>query len=204
MEDPVHTLAIIATVFGITFLAELPDKSLFASLVLGTRYGRLPVWTGASAAFAVHVVIAVTAGQLLTLLPHRVLEAIVACLFLAGSGYLLASSFRQDSHGDEADAARQGDAGLSFRKIAVMSFGVIFLSEWGDITQITTANLTARYADPLAVAVGAVLGLSAVAALAVNLGAKSLDVIPMAWVQRFTGTILLGFGAFSAVQAITG
>jgi putative Ca2+/H+ antiporter (TMEM165/GDT1 family) len=204
MEDPVHTLAIVATVFGITFLAELPDKSLFASLVLGTRYGRLPVWVGASAAFAVHVVIAVTAGQLLTLLPHRVVEAIVACLFLAGSGYLLISSFRQGSHGDESDAAREGGAGLPFRKIVAMSFGVVFLSEWGDITQITTANLTARYADPVAVAIGAVLGLSAVAALAVNLGAKSLDVIPMAWVQRFTGTILLGFGVYSAVQAIAG
>lgn len=204
MESPAHALAIIATVFGITFLAELPDKSLFASLVLGTRYGRLPVWTGASAAFAVHVVIAVTAGQLLTLLPHRLLEAIVACLFLAGSGYLLVSSFRQDSPEDGTDAARESSGGLSFRKIAVMSFGVVFLSEWGDITQITTANLAARYADPLAVAIGAALGLCAVAALAVNLGAKSLTVIPMAWVQRITGTILLGFGVYSAVQAITG
>jgi putative Ca2+/H+ antiporter (TMEM165/GDT1 family) len=199
----VHAVAIVATVFGITFLAELPDKSLFASLVLGTRYRRLPVWIGASAGFAAQVAIAVTAGQLLTLLPHAALEWVVAILFLAGSGYLLISSLGRNG-GEDADAARQGGTPPSSLRIAATAFGLIFLAEWGDITQITTANLAARYADPLAVAIGAALGLSAVAALAVNLGAKSLNVIPMAWVQRVTGTILLGFGVYSIVQAVTG
>jgi putative Ca2+/H+ antiporter (TMEM165/GDT1 family) len=199
----VHAVAIVATVFGVTFLAELPDKSLFASLVLGTRYRRLPVWIGASAGFAAQVAIAVTAGQLLTLLPHAALEWVVAILFLAGSGYLLISSLGRNG-GEDADAARQGGVPPSSLRIAATAFGLIFLAEWGDITQITTANLAARYADPLAVAIGAALGLSAVAALAVNLGAKSLNVIPMAWVQRVTGTILLGFGVYSMVQAITG
>jgi putative Ca2+/H+ antiporter (TMEM165/GDT1 family) len=198
----VHALAVVATVFGITFLAELPDKSLFASLVLSTRYRRLPVWTGAAAGFAVHVAFAVTAGQLLTLLPHQVLESVVAGLFLAGSAYLIISSLRAQESGDDADAARQGVAQLSFVRIAATAFGIIFLSEWGDITQVTTANLAARYADPLAVAVGAALGLMTVTALAVNVGAKSLSVIPMTWVQRITGTILLGFGIYSLIQAV--
>jgi putative Ca2+/H+ antiporter (TMEM165/GDT1 family) len=200
----VHALAVAATVFGITFLAELPDKSLFASLVLGTRYRRLPVWTGASLGFVVHVAIAVTAGQLLTLLPHPVLDWVVASLFLAGSGYLLIGSLRTDSHDEDADAARQGGGQPSYLRIVLTAFGIIFLAEWGDITQIATANLAARYADPIAVAVGAALGLSAVAALAVNIGAKSLRLIPMPWVQRITGTILLGFGVYGIVRAITG
>jgi Ca2+/H+ antiporter, TMEM165/GDT1 family len=199
-----HALAVAATVFGITFLAELPDKSLFASLVLGTRYRRLPVWTGAVAGFTVHVAIAVTAGQLLTLLPHRVLAWLVAALFLAGSAYLLLGSLRSADGQDGTDAARQASTQPSFIKVAATAFGIIFLAEWGDITQITTANLAARYADPVAVAVGAALGLAAVAALAVNLGAKSLSLIPMTWVQRITGTILLGFAAFSIVRAVGG
>ena len=45
-------LAVIGTAFAITFLAELPDKSMFASLVLGTRYRAAWVWAGAAAAFA--------------------------------------------------------------------------------------------------------------------------------------------------------
>jgi len=41
---------------------------------------------------------------------------------------------------------------------------VVFVAEWGDITQFTTANLAARY-DPLLVFAGATLGLWAVAAV---------------------------------------
>jgi putative Ca2+/H+ antiporter (TMEM165/GDT1 family) len=88
--------------------------------------------------------------------------------------------------------------------IVATVFGIIFLAELPDISQITVANFAARYADPLAVGVGAALGLAAVSALAVNIGAKSLRVLPMARIQRVTGTLLLGFGIYSTVQAITG
>ena len=80
---------------------------------------------------------------------------------------------------------------------------MVFLAEWGDITQLTAANLAARY-NPVAVFAGAVLGLWVVAALAINLGAKSLELIPMAWVRRITATILLGLGIYTAVIALTG
>jgi putative Ca2+/H+ antiporter (TMEM165/GDT1 family) len=200
----VHVIAIAATVFGITVLAELPDKSLFASLVLSTRYRRLPVWTGAASALTLHVAIAVTAGQLLTLLPRQALSAVVAAAFLGGAGYLLISSLRGEHGGEEADAARQGARQPSFARVAGTAFGIIFLAEWGDITQITVANFAAHYAEPLAVGVGAAAGLAAVAAVAVNVGAKSLKLIPMHWVQRATGTILLGFGIYSVIQAIAG
>ncbi len=198
-----HTLGLVATVFGIIFLAELPDKSLFASLVLSVRYRPLPVWIGAVSALTLHVAIAVAAGQLLTLLPQRLLHAVVAVLFLGGGGYLLYSSFRRGEN-EDADAAREGAPQLSGIRIAAAAFGVIFLAEWGDITQITVANFAARYSEPLAVAVGAALALAAVAGIAVSIGSKSLRFIPMAWVQRVTGAILVGFGVFSVVQAVTG
>src|SRR5437660_4762459 len=79
-----HPLVILL-VFGVIALAELPDKSLFASLVLGTRYPARWVFTGVAAAFLAHVVIAVTAGGVLSLLPHRVVEAVVAVLFAVGA-----------------------------------------------------------------------------------------------------------------------
>jgi putative Ca2+/H+ antiporter (TMEM165/GDT1 family) len=195
-------LAVIGTAFVLTFLAELPDKSMLASVVLGTRYRPSWVWTGAAAAFAVHMALAVTAGRLLALAPHRVVDGVVAGLFVAGSGYLWVASFRPgDQEGD--DAARQGGRQLSFLRVAAMSFGVVFLAEWGDITQLTTANLAARY-DPLLVFAGATLGLWTVAAAAIGLGAKSMDLIPVAWVRRITATIMLGLGVYTAVAAITG
>jgi Ca2+/H+ antiporter, TMEM165/GDT1 family len=195
-------LAVIAIAFTLTFLAELPDKSMFASLVLGTRYRPAWVWAGVAAAFTVHMAIAVTAGQLLALLPDRVVEAVVAALFVGGSAYLWLTSLRPE-HREGTDAARQGARAASFRRVAGMSFTVVFLAEWGDITQVTAANLAARY-DPVLVFAGATLGLWAVAGVAVSVGAKSLDLIPMAWVRRITAAIMLALGVYTAVMAVTG
>jgi putative Ca2+/H+ antiporter (TMEM165/GDT1 family) len=192
-------LAVIGVAFAVTFLAELPDKSMVATLVLGTRYRPLWVWAGVAAAFTVHMAVAVTAGQLLTLLPHRVVESIVTVLFLAGAVYLFVSSFRSSAR-EDSDAARQGSTSPSFLRVAGTSFAVIFLAEWGDITQVTAANLAARY-QPLPVFAGATLGLWAVSALSVSVGAKSLELIPMAWVRRSTAVILLGLGIYNAVAA---
>jgi Ca2+/H+ antiporter, TMEM165/GDT1 family len=192
-----HYVAVIGLAFALTFLAELPDKSMFASLVMGTRFRPSWVWAGAAAAFTVHMAIAVTAGQLLTLLPHSVVDGVVASLFIAGSAYLWWSSFRPGVH-KGSDAARMVGGAPTFWRVSAASFAIVFLAEWGDITQITAANLAARY-DPFLIFAGGTLGLCAVAAVAVSVGAKSLKVIPMAWVQRITGTILLGLGIYTAL-----
>ena len=194
-------LAVIAVAFTLTFLAELPDKSMFASLILATRYRAVWVWAGVAAAFALHMAIAVTAGQLLALLPDQIVEAVVAALFVGGAVYMWVTSLCPQEHGN-ADAARQGERRPSFLRVAGMSFTVIFLAEWGDITQVTAVNLAARY-NPLLVFTGATLGLWAVAAVAVSLGAKSLDLIPTVWASRITAVILLAMGVYTAVVAIT-
>jgi Ca2+/H+ antiporter, TMEM165/GDT1 family len=195
-------LAVIGIAFAVTFLGELPDKSMFASLVLATRYRAAWVWTGVAAAFAVHMAIAVTAGQLLTLLPHRVLDWVVAGLFAAGAVYLWFASFRP-SHHEGADAARQGGPAPSFLRVAGTSFAVVFVAEWGDITQLTAANLAARY-DPVLVFAGATIGLWAAAAVGIWVGSKTLSLIPAAWVNRNTGLILLALGSYAAFSAVTG
>ncbi len=193
-------LAVIGIAFAVMFLAELPDKSMFASLVLATRYPAIWVWAGAAAAFTVQMVIAVTAGRLLALLPHRVVDGVAAGLFVAGAVYLVLASFRQPPRRD-ADAARQGHGRTSPWRVAGTAFAVIFVAEWGDITQFATANLAARY-EPLPVLAGATLGLWAATAIAVVVGAKSLSVLPMAWVSRIAGAILFTLGVYSALAAV--
>jgi putative Ca2+/H+ antiporter (TMEM165/GDT1 family) len=193
-------LAVIGIAFAVTFLAELPDKSMFASLVLATRYRPAAVWTGIASAFAVHMAIAVTAGQLLALLPHRIVDWVVAALFVAGAVYLWVSSLHP-AHVEDADSARQDSRPPSYLRVAATSFTVIFLAEWGDITQLAAANLAARY-NPVLVFIGATLGLWAVAAIAVSIGAKSLNLIPVAWINRITALILLALGGYATVSAI--
>ena len=194
-------LLLLVTVFAVTFIAELPDKSLFASLVLGTRYRPAHVWLGVAAAFAVHVALAVVAGGLLTLAPQSVIDFVTAGLFLAGAIWMLRSD-KADENEPGPDAARLGAPAPSFLRVFATSFTVVFIGEWGDVTQITTANFVARYNAPLIVGVGAVAALWTVSALAVFGGAKLLQRVPVRWVRLVGAVALTSLGIYSLVRAV--
>ena len=196
-------LIVILTVFGVVFLAELPDKTALASLVLGTRYRPLHVFAGTAAGFLVHVVLAIAAGSLLTLLPGRVLHAVVGALFLMGAILLLRGRHGEAEEEDE-HLELKGDKPATFRRVAGMSFGVILVAEFGDLTQIVTANLAAKYHDPISVGVGATLGLWAVAGLAIVGGRSLLKVVPITVVTRVAAAIMGVLAVVSLVDAIKG
>lgn len=189
-------LAVAATVFGLVFAAELPDKTALASLVLGSRYRPVFVFAGVAAAFALHAALAVAAGSLLALLPHRVVEAVVAVLFIAGAVLLLRGRLE---HEDENLSVRR-QAG--FWRVAATSFAVVLVAEFGDLTQILTAGLAARYHDPIAVGIGAVLALWSVAALAVAGGRALLRVMPLTWISRLAAVAMLVLAGISLAAAI--
>jgi Ca2+/H+ antiporter, TMEM165/GDT1 family len=191
------SLAIAATVFAVIFLAELPDKTALASLVLGSRYRAWYVFAGVAAAFAVHVGLAIAAGSLLTLLPHRPLEIIVAVLFAAGAVLLLRGRHEAGDEHVEVHGKKPG-----FWRVAWTSFAVILVAEFGDLTQIATATLAARYHDPLSVGIGAVLGLWAVGGLAIVGGRGLLKVIPLTWITRIAAAVMLVMAGFSIAAAI--
>jgi putative Ca2+/H+ antiporter (TMEM165/GDT1 family) len=195
-------LAVLFPVLALVFVAELPDKTAVAGLVLGTRFPARWVLTGIFAAFALHVVIAVAAGSLLTLLPRRPVEAVVAVLFLLGA-FLVWREGVADEAEEEAEVANV-PANAGFLRVASLGFAVIFVAEWGDLTQILTANLAARYRDPLSVGVGAVLGLWAVGALAVAGGKTLLRVLPIVWITRIAAVVMVALGVYSLVEAVRG
>ena len=189
---------IIVAVFPIIFVGELPDKTMFASLVMSTRGNPFAVWIGAAAAFLVHVVIATTIGvALFHLIPHRALEAIVAFMFVVGA--VLAIREARKEQEEEAIIEKETAAG---RRVVSTAFVVIFLAEWGDLTQILTANLAAHYHSALSVGVGALTALWTVAALAVLGGQSLLRVINIKTVRIITAVVLFGLAGFTAWQAV--
>lgn len=181
--------------FPIVFVGELPDKTMFASLVMATRGRPLQVWLGAAGAFVAHVAIAVTVGvALFRVLPHRAVDAVVAAMFLAGALYAWIAS----RSGDEEKVERLP----SSRSVVLSAFVVIFAAEWGDLTQILTANLAARYGSPLSVGVGAVAALWAVAAVAVTGGNTLLRHVSVRRVRQVTAVVLVGLAAYAAWSAV--
>jgi putative Ca2+/H+ antiporter (TMEM165/GDT1 family) len=193
----VISLSVAAVVFGVVFLAELPDKTALAGLMLGTRYRASYVFAGVAAAFAVHVVLAVAAGSVLTLLPQRILQAVVGVLFLAGAAFL----WLKKEEEEEEQARTPADQ--SFWKVASSGFTLILVAEFGDLTQIMTANLAARYDDPLSVGLGAVLALWSVAALGILGGRTLLRFVPLRLITKVAALLMLGLGAFSLYEAAT-
>jgi len=171
---------------------------MFASLVMSTRGKPLSVWFGAAGAFLVHVLIAVTIGGILFhLVPHRALEGIVALMFLVGAVLALREARKEKQ--EEEIIVKEVASG---RRVVTTAFLVIFLAEWGDLTQILTANLAAHYHSPLSVGVGAVLALWAVAALAVIGGQSLLRIINIRTVRYVTAAVLLVLALLAAFEAL--
>ena len=185
--------------FGAVFLAELPDKTMVASLVMTTRYRRpLAVWFGVSCAFVLHVVLAVTIGSLLRNLPEAPVKFAVAALFLGGGVVLL----RSLDDGDEDDDSRASADATTFLKVALTAASVVGLAEFGDLTQLATASIATQYSAPYSVALGAWLALSAVAAIAVTAGSWIVQHIRLSIVQRTAGVLFLGFGTYTLITGV--
>ncbi len=197
IEEPLISLTVTAVVFGVVFLAELPDKTALAGLVLGTRYRASYVFAGVAAAFALHVVLAVAAGSVLTLLPQQLVQVITGLLFLGGAAVL---TFRK---GDGEEEVRKPED-QSFWKVSGAGFMLILVAEFGDLTQIMTANLAARYDDPLSVGLGAVLALWSVAGLGILGGKALMRRVPLRLITRIAALLMLGLGVWSLWEAATG
>ena len=190
-------LLITAIALGTVAVVELPDNSGLASLVLGTRYRPIGVFAGTAAAFAVHAALAVTAGSLLALAPHKIVQIVVAAVFLAGAVLVL----RADNDDDDEDEARLKADATGFWPVAATSFGVILLAELGDPSDITMANLAARYHDPVAVGIGSVLGLWLVTALAITGGRGLLRILPMRWISRLAALVMVVMAGITLADA---
>lgn len=192
--------AVVATTFVLILPAELPDKTMVATLVLATRYRPLPVWIGVAAAFVVQSLVAVVAGGLLARLPHRPVLAASAALFAIGA-LLLFFTGNESIEDEEQEIPRDADAATSPQRMALTSFGVLFAAEWGDLSQLLTAGLAARYNDPVGVFVGSWAALALIAGIAVVVGRGLLRVVPLRLVRRIAATLFAVLAIVTALQA---
>jgi len=162
-----HALGLGFTVFVVIFLIELPDKTALAALLLATRHRPIPVFVGAAAAFLVQSLVAVIAGSIFGLLPREPVRIGAGLLFLAMAALLIRQNLKKAEAQEAADVAHEEGR---YRRPFVTAFMVVFVAEWGDLSQLATAAFQARYREPLIVFTAATLALWAVSAIAVVLG----------------------------------
>jgi putative Ca2+/H+ antiporter (TMEM165/GDT1 family) len=193
-----HVLQAFLVAFGVVFIAELPDKTMFATIVLSTRYRRpMAVVIGVTLAMLFHSVLAVAVGEALRRLPRTPTQFGVAALFLIGGVLLLRGG---DDDDDEVRAAPVHSAWGVIGRSAL----VIGVAEFGDFTQLATVAIVADRGYAVAVAAGSVAAHAVVAVVAVLAGLWLERRLPVRTVQRCAGVVFMIFGALTAVSAIRG
>lgn len=188
-----------AATLGLVVLAELPDKTFISAVILGARHRSVAVWIGAFSALVLQAGIASVAGRLIALLPHDVVGVIVGVLFLLGAAYFFLQGPPAETSKDGEQATEEQHR--AFRVFA-STFAIVALAEFGDLTQVVIANMSARYRDPLSVFVGASVGFGIISGLGVLLGRTITRVVPLRLVQMASGVALLGLGVYSLVTAL--
>ena len=186
--------------FATVFPAELPDKTMIATIVLVTRYRRPGwVWLGAVGAFTVHVVVAVAAGSAISLLPDAIVKTVVALLFATGA-ILLFRAARKGSDDVETTEVVQS---ATVKATVFGSFGLIILAEWGDLTQLATASLAAKSGEPVSTGVGALLALAAVAGIAATFGRQLVARVPIHKVNYVGATVFAGLALWTLFELVS-
>jgi putative Ca2+/H+ antiporter (TMEM165/GDT1 family) len=178
-----HWLLAFGSAYVAVFLLELPDKTTALTLVLASRFRGRAVLVGAGVAFAV----------------QQIMAAAIAVLFAVGALLLLRESMSTDRDDDAMSGPRPA---TSFARAAVISFSTLFLAEWGDASQVTAIGVAARYAEPVAVGLGAFLALMSVSVIALLVGRKLRARVPAHLIQRGAAGLFGGFAVLVAVQAM--
>lgn len=201
-------LIVIALAFAAIFVVELPDKTFIATLVLSTRFRPLFVWIGVGLAFAVQTGIAVALGKAASFLPDDLVRGAAAVMFLVGAVLLLREARNADAEEAETEeefaekAAARGE--VHGAKVILTSFIVLFAAEWGDLSQLLTLSLVAKYDDPVSVFIGAWAALLTVSGLAVVVGRVLLARVKLSVLHYLGATVCTALALFTAYELFLG
>ncbi len=186
---------LFASTFALIFVSELPDKTAFATLLLATRNRPLPVFCGAAGAFVVQSAVAVGFGSLFTFLPEKLVHLAAASLFLLLAVWM----WRRVPSEESVDVG--GNGRKRFVPTMASAFTVIFIAEWGDLTQLATAALAAEYGAPVTIFVSATLALWAVTGLGVLIGHTARRAMQPKLLQQIASIVFALVGTALLVSA---
>lgn len=178
-------------IFGTVFLAELPDKTSLAAMALGSRYQALPVWVGGSLALLVQTVIALGAGRLMGLMPGSILKWIEVILFWAFALWM----FKRGTE-DEPEVGH-----TSHGSVLARAFLLVFVAEFGDLTQVATAVWASRLPHQiLLVGSAAALALVLANGISTYAGKQLRRWIASTWIARGASALFFLIGLVILIQ----
>jgi putative Ca2+/H+ antiporter (TMEM165/GDT1 family) len=176
---------IFITSFLTVFLAELGDKTQLVSLTLASRYPPRHVFLGAMSGLFLVLALAVAAGEIVANLIPPATLSLVSGIFFIFIGIL--NYFQQEECGEVCSTGCSA---------FLQSFGLIFLAELGDKTQLTAMLLSATYRAPLLVLVGAMCAQALNHGFAVFVGKRYLSRLPRRYLKLSAAVLFVVIGFF--------
>ena len=167
---------------------------------MGSRLAPTRVFIGAATAFLIQVIISVTVGGLVARTPRRPLDLVIGLLFLAGAGLIIKDMTTRATEKEQALAKGASKEGLVPQ--VLLAFAVTFVGEFGDLTQIATANIAAKTAAPIPVGIGSFLGIVTSTSLGVFFGSKALSKVSIKVAQTASVLIMASLGFLTIVSAL--
>ncbi len=172
-------------------LAEMGDKTQLSILLLSSRtkeYFKLLL--GVVLAFLIVGGVAILLGSWITsVVPAHILKLISAAVFI-GFGLLILFKNEEEDEGE-----------TSFKNPFISGFTMIFLSEWGDKTQIASALFAVEY-NPWMVLIGVMTALTLLSIMAIYLGKFISGRIDRRLITRIAGVVFIIIGVSFALSAV--
>ena len=183
-------MTIFLTSFVLMFIAELGDKTQLAALAFAAKFKLIWVILGLFLAFLLNNFIAVAAGSFIgSNLPLLWVEIISYSLFIAFGIWTIFDSTESDS---------------ASKKVIINQFFTVFLllfiSEFGDKSQIATMTLSIKYQTPVAVFLGAIGGQMAANALSVGIGALMGKHLPIKTIKWISAVMFIAVGLIGIIS----
>jgi len=206
---------VLFSTFGLTFVAELGDKTQLAVLTQTCKLRRpWPVFVGATLALTAVTAVGALGGQVLgELIPPHIIQVVAAVGFVTMGLLLVWENIRRGSGAEKGELSftlsegeSADDSACARRKLDreafYSTFALLFLAELGDKTQLAVLGLASRHRAPWTVFLGGALALTVVTGLGVVGGQGLCRVLPeraLCWFSAVAFVVigaLMGFGVF--------
>lgn len=165
------------------FLAEFFDKSQLTILLLASKTKKhTSLVLGALLAFAIVDGIAIFLGAwIATVVPAMAIKLVSSAIFII-FGVLMLRVKHETAQAD-----------LRGRNVFFSSFSLVFLSEWGDKTQLAAAAFATRF-PPLSVLLGVLLAMTLLSILAVIAGKILVEKVKPDTIRKIAGALFITLG----------
>lgn len=172
-------------------LAEMGDKTQLSVLLLSSRtHEYLKLLAGVMLAFLIVDGVAILLGYWVTaFVPMSLLKLISAAVFIGFGVLILIRN------------AEEAEEQVSFKSPFISGFSLIFVSEWGDKTQIASALFAAEYGAGQVLA-GTMLALLLLSILAIYLGRLISERVDRRLITRVAGVVFIIIGVSFALSLL--